>query len=657
MSSRVLLILACCAAPLLGQEASRDTAQAPVVIVTATRVPMPRTSLPVAVTVITAAELQLKGITTVADALASVSSAYVAQSGSQGAQTSLFLRGGESKYVKVLLDGVPVNSPGGTYDFGALTTDNVERIEIVRGPASVVYGADAVTGVVNVITRRGTGTGMELEVRGGAMPRDRRVNTGSMSTADVSVGAQGSVGASAYSLKGARHVSGGLYDQNNYYGNNTISGTVDFLPSGSPSPSTSLRFSGRYTDYKYSYPTNGGGDIRDLNAFRTEDRTALGVVVERQAGTRLRTVLAASLSEADGGTDDQPDSTGANTFVSLERTRRRGIELWGNGSISERLTLTTGLQFEQQDQRTQFQSDGAFGPFNDRFSASRRNHAAYAEVVAQPTLALALTLGARTDFNEQFGTFPTYRGGISWQPVSGTRVRATAGTAFREPTFAENYSVGFFAGNPDLKPERTQSFDAGVDQQLFGGRVQGSITGFAQRFRNMIDFEPTVAICGFAYCNVAEATSNGLELEARGQVFGPVSASVAATFLETNVVEPGYDQSSGGQLRRGESLIRRPSRKVTGDVEYRGSRIPLSASLRALVVGIRTDRDFRSFTPVVLPSYERFDASAEYVLPVKRTRMSAVTIRIENLTNVYYENVFNFLAPRRTVTVGARSAF
>ncbi|MGH7677189.1 MAG: TonB-dependent receptor plug domain-containing protein, partial [Gemmatimonadaceae bacterium] len=608
MSFRACAVLICCAGPALGQEARRDTAQVPAVIVTATRVPMPRTSLPVAVTVITGAELQLKGITTVADALASVSSAYVAQSGSQGAQTSLFLRGGESKYVKVLLDGVPVNSPGGTYDFGALTTDNVERIEIVRGPASVVYGADAVTGVVNVITRRGTGPGMDVEVRSGAMPRDRRLNTGSMSTADVSVGAQGSVGTSAYSLRGARHVSGGLYDQNNYYGNNTISGTFD----ASPAASTMVRFSGRYTDYKYSYPTNGGGDVRDLNAFRTEDRTALGVVVERQTGTRLRTVLAASLSETDGGTDDQPDSTGANTFVSLERTRRRGIELWGNGSINERLTLTTGVQFEQQDQRTQFQSDGAFGPFNDRFSASRRNQAAYAEVVAQPTTAFALTLGARADFNEQFGTFPTYRGGISWQPVSGTRVRATAGTAFREPTFAENYSVGFFAGNPDLKPERTQSFDGGVDQALFNGRVLGSVTAFAQRFRNMIDFEPTVLVCGFAYCNVAVATSNGVELEARGQVAGPISASVAATLLKTKVVEPGYDSTSGGQLRRGESLIRRPERKVTADVEYRGAG-PLSASLRALAVGIRTDRDFRSFTPVVLPSYERFDASAEYV--------------------------------------------
>ncbi len=101
-----------------------------------------------------------------------ITSAYVAQSGSQGSQTSLFLRGGESKYVKVLVDGVPANDPGGFYDFASLTTDNVERIEIVRGPVSVIHGADAVTGVVHVITKSGKGpASSSVDVRAGMAPR------------------------------------------------------------------------------------------------------------------------------------------------------------------------------------------------------------------------------------------------------------------------------------------------------------------------------------------------------------------------------------------------------------------------------------------------------------------------------------------------------
>ncbi len=160
--------------PLLAQQQSTDTARIDPVVVTATRTPLTQGALPVAVTIITGEELRLRGVTTVADALADVTSAYVAQAGSQGATTSLFLRGGESKYVKVLVDGVATNDPGGAYDFASLTTDNVERIEVVRGPASVIHGADAVTGVVNVITRRGAGPQRtSAEARVGSARRDR----------------------------------------------------------------------------------------------------------------------------------------------------------------------------------------------------------------------------------------------------------------------------------------------------------------------------------------------------------------------------------------------------------------------------------------------------------------------------------------------------
>ena len=170
MNARVLVCASLLVAPALeAQEQSPDTARTAPVIVTATRLPLNQSTLPVAVTVITGEELRLRGVTSMADALADVTSAYIAQSGSQGGTTSLFLRGGESKYVKVLIDGVPANEPGGSYDFASLTTDNVERIEIVRGPASVIYGADAVAGVVHVITRRGVGAPrLTLDLRSSA---------------------------------------------------------------------------------------------------------------------------------------------------------------------------------------------------------------------------------------------------------------------------------------------------------------------------------------------------------------------------------------------------------------------------------------------------------------------------------------------------------
>ena len=670
-----VLALAILASPLGAQEQARDTALTAPVVVTATRVPMSQRTLPVAVTVITGEQLRLRGITTVADALNDVTSAYVAQTGSAGATTSLFLRGGESKYVKVLVDGVPANDPGGVYDFASLTTDNIERIEIVRGPASVIYGADAVTGVVHVITRRGLGAWhAEVEVRGGGAPRDRITSGASTPDAvqlwDVAASANGEIpprggeravgggggggGEGAYSLAIARHQSTGLYQLNNRYLNNVLSGRFNFTPVAG----TDLRVSLRYNDYRFNYPTNGGGAAVDSNAYRSEDRTILGVEVERSVATGLRAILALSSSVNDGGTNDAIDQAGGNSFVSQDKTRRRGAELRVNVLPTSMAAFTIGAQMEQQDQRSQAQ--GAFGAFafNSVFNASRRNIGGYAELLLTPTSEITATLGGRVDDNEQFGRFNTGRVGLSWRPIQSTRLRTTAGTAFREPTFNENYATGFVTGNPKLEPERTRSVDLGVEHDMLGGRLQVSTTVFAQKFRNMIDYTGSTSACGYSYCNVAEAESNGAVAELRARVAGPLWMTGGFTALRTKVLSPGFDTTSGGLYRAGESVIRRPQRKWNAELSYRTSG-PLSAAVRVLAVGKRTDRDFRPFpaTAVTLNAYHRIDLGAEYVVRTRASNRSAVTLRVENLENTGYQNVFNFLAPRRTVSVGIRSAF
>src|SRR5205085_11727514 len=129
-----------------------DTTALTAIVISATKTPTPRSTLTQAVTVLSGEELRARGITRVTDALRSVPGASLVQNGSPGSVASLFLRGGESRYTKVLIDGVAVNSPGGVFDFSHLTTDNIERIEIVRGPASVAYGADAVSGVIQICT-------------------------------------------------------------------------------------------------------------------------------------------------------------------------------------------------------------------------------------------------------------------------------------------------------------------------------------------------------------------------------------------------------------------------------------------------------------------------------------------------------------------------
>lgn len=649
---KTLLVLLSVASPLIAQ----DTARIAPVVVSATRTEMTRNALPVAVSVITGAELRLRGITTVAEALRDVTSAYVAQSGSQGAQTSLFLRGGESKYVKVLVDGVPANDPGGFFDFGSLTTDNVERIEIVRGPVSVIHGADAVTGVVHVITKRGrSAPSSSIDVRAGSAPRTQigATSPDAMRTFDLSAEVAGALATSDYSLGIGRHQTTGLYELNNDYYNNVLSGRMQFQPV----PALDLRMSLRYTDFRFNYPTTGGGTVRDSNANRSEDRLQLGFEVMRRLGATTRASLTLNSALNDGVTDDAMDTPTGSSSLIQDKTRRRGAELRLTFVPTTVVSGTVGVQVEQQDHRNTLQSQSSFGPFTSSFRAARRNSGAYGELVLQPTQRLAATLGARVDDNEAFGTFGTFRVGVSAWATGSTRLRFTVGNAFREPTFLENYSSGFATGNPGLTPERTFSIDGGIDQRLSGDRLDLSVTGFSQRFTNMIDYDPANS-CGFSYCNIAEATSRGVELEMRARLGGPLWASGGATLMKTKVIDPGFDQTDGGLFRAGEPLIRRPEQKYTAELSYRGAS-PLSGSVRATRVGDRHDKDFRGFpfAAVVLPAYTRMDVGAEYVIPVARTRRSALTLRVENLTDEKYENVFNFLAPRRTVALGLRSTF
>ena len=157
-------------------QVSKDTARIAPVVVTATRSPLAEGRAPASVSVITGEKLRREGITTVLDALRRVPGLAVVQTGSYGGVTSLFIRGGESKYAKVLIDGVPVNDAGGAFDFSALSTDNLERIEIVRGPASVLYGSDAMAGVVQLFTRAGTGRPRaEVSGRGGGYAKQGRL--------------------------------------------------------------------------------------------------------------------------------------------------------------------------------------------------------------------------------------------------------------------------------------------------------------------------------------------------------------------------------------------------------------------------------------------------------------------------------------------------
>src|SRR3954463_9553807 len=242
---------------------AKDTAQRGTVVVSATKVPKPASTLSQAVTVISGDDLRARGVTRVSDALREVPGASLVQSGSFGAITSLFLRGGESRYTKVLVDGVPVNASGGSFDFSNLTTDNIDRIEIVRGPASVLYGADAVSGVVQIFTRRASSESRaSIGVRGGTY---RSLD------ADADAAAENALG--GFSVGAAHHSTDGILPFNNQYRNGTLSSALT-LGHG---VAGDARLSARYTSAEFHFPTDFTGAVVDTNSYTTQHRLTVGL--------------------------------------------------------------------------------------------------------------------------------------------------------------------------------------------------------------------------------------------------------------------------------------------------------------------------------------------------------------------------------------------
>ena len=621
-----------------------DTARLSTTVVTATQTPLETSAAPVAVSVITGAELRLRGVTALSDALRDVPGVTFAENGSFGGSTQLFLRGGESKYVKVLVDGVPANDPGGAFDFSSITTDNIDRIEIVRGPTSVLYGADAVTGVIQIFTRHGSG----------APTVNAAARAGTYASRDANAGVLGDIGSGDFSLDVARHETRGIYAFNNAYRNSVLSGNLHLLLDAK----TDLRVALRYTDALYHYPTDGGGAVVDTNAHQSGDRTSIAVDLGRFFTPTFDAHLAVTSNGISGGTTDNPDTPASGGYLSLDNTRRRGAELRGNAHLGGNTTLTAGLETEQEDERTESQSIFGGSVFPSVFAASRHNQAAYAQLLSHVAGSLTITEGARLDDNQQFGKFGTYRAGANWAVLRGTRLRASTGTAFREPSFFENYSTGFVTGNPSLQPERSRSSEFGISQDLLAGRITVDGTQFFQRFRNMIDYTGDTASCGFSYCNVASARANGRELEATFRATSELALNANLTHLETRVLESGFDTSSAGLFLIGQQLIRRPRTSWSAGAAWASSRASLD--MHVTHVGSRADRDYSAFPsiPVVDPAYTLTDVGID--IPVTRAgaaRTAAVTLRADNLFNAQYHSEFGFLSPGRTILAGARVSF
>jgi len=636
---------------LLSAQATTDTTKkkpqelAPIVV-TATQVPFP--AVTTATTVLQGESLRSRGIVHLLDALREVPGLAIVQTGSFGGRASLYTRGGESGYTRVLIDGVPANDPGGDFDFANLTTEAIDRIEVVRGPASVLYGTDAVTGVIQVFTRRGEGPPrITADLRGG--------NRGTMT---LSAGVTGGTATTSYGFDVLRHTTDGIYAFNNQYDRTALSGSVSL----EPNEATRARLSVQYGDADAHVPTEGSGVVVDRNAFSFGQRLTLGLELFRRLSSRFDARLLLSGYTDDGGFDDaqdgQSDTLGFYAFKDLNHVVRRSADLRGNLYLSPDVVVTGGALVEAERERSFNESQSQFGPSNGSFQVSRSNRAGYLQLLGVAG-GLSVNLSARADDNDAFGSFGTWRAGLAYGFASGTRLRGVVGTAFREPTFFQNYAQGFVRGNPELRPERARSWELGLEQRLLADRLTVTAAWFEQRFRDLIEFTfETPGPTDPNYFNVAAARARGLELELEGRPAPAITATAAHTWVDTRVTDPGFDRSAFGFFVPGARLLRRPTHVTTLAVDWRvADRADLS--VRLLDFGSRDDIDYEISERVRLPRYTTVDLAARADLSRRAPGRPgvAVSLRLANALDERYESVVGFRSPGRTVLSGVHVVF
>lgn len=619
MIARVLLLLSCGVVALQAQ-APGDTAVLAPVTVTATRVAVDARATPAAVTVISGEELRARGVVRLADALRAVPGASVVPSGSFGSQTSLFLRGGESDYTKVMIDGVAVNAAGGSIDLAHLTVADVERIEIVRGPASVLYGSDAMTGVIQIFTTRARDqTDVDVTARGGTYD-----------TRDAAALATVARGPASFTASAGTLDTDGVLSFNNQYRNRHISASARV----SPRQGVQVRASLRHTDATYHFPTDFLGNAVDSNQYRREKRLVGSVDASAALSQILSAQLTLGVSALDGINDNQADRPDDFAFHDESEALRRVIDGRIDARIAPLVMVSAGAEWTAEDEEN-----------TSNFEASRINRGYYAQLLAGEGTPVLLALGGRLEDNERFGSHTTARIGATYRAAAATRFRAAYGTAFKEPAFAEVFTTSFTRGNPSLGPEQSRSVEVGVEQHLARTRALVRLTWFGQRFRDRIDFVPFPADSSTfgTYANIGRADASGLEAELELQLRGDLTVTGSYAYLATKITR---DESG----REGQRLLRRPAHSASATVAYTRALGGLSATLHR--VGSRHDIGYE-----LLPWYTTVDVAGSVSLLRQRAIDLRLTTRIENALDEDFEAIRGFRTPGRTALVGVRATF
>lgn len=617
------------------------------VVVSATRGEATLSTLGVAAYVLDRSRIDDRAAPSLLPLLQDVPGVATARAGQAGQQGSVFIRGGESRYARVIVDGVPVNQPGGTFDFGTALPFELERLEVVRGAASSLYASDALAGVVSLETRR---------ARPGEPP---------------SLRAEGEAGSYGWRrLLGATSGARGPFDWNagvqrlttdNAEPNGAFSETsVAFSAGARLDARTDARAVVRLDDSSVGTPGPTAFGRPDLDAsFERSDlvvstslrRGGAGFVQRLNVGYARTAQL--SLDPLDSGAwvpewEGRNGSFSLNDFPSPEgfqnRTARLAAGYQVETALGARHLLTAGAEIEHETGEIGNRAEDLLRP-------ERTNLGAYVQDRMLLGRRAYLTLGGRVERNGSYGTRLVPRGALALRLREGedaTTLRASAGAGIKEPGFLESYGESFFAkGNPDLDPERSASFDVGLEQRLLQSRLRAVVTLFHHDYRDQIaytvldydTFEGT-------YINLAHTRARGVELELEARPVRALQVLGQYTFLDGEILESPSDFDPVYAV--GQPLLRRPRHQASLSAHLGYSRWSVGVSL--VHVGERADSDFVGLGLTRNAAYTRLDARlrARVLGPLE------VFCVGENLLDASYQDVLGYPALGRSVRGGLR---
>jgi outer membrane cobalamin receptor len=618
----------------------RLATSAETVVVTATRTLVPSEDSGSDVSVLSGGQLEVMQPVAANDAMRFLPGAVVNTAGQRGGIASLFVRGGDSTYNKVIVDGVTVNEPGGTFDFGTLPLTQADRMEFVRGAQSTLYGTDAMTSVVQVWTR--TGSTPVPELRFGA-------DGGNFGTANGYASLAGAHRSFDYNLFADQFNTHGQ-GINDSYSDSLQGANVGMALNDEAALRVRIRHSNSHTGIPGEWDFNGDPLMPPDPSEWSQYNNILGSVelaVAAPNGWRHR-LTAFDYLYRYNELNVNGDPNRVDDFASheVDRINRVGFEYQGDYSERSWAHTTFGYRVENENG---FVGDVNYGQTHGQ----RLNNDFY--VQQQLTLGrLTAIAGGRFVHNSAFGntgvprvalTLLALRGGDIF---SGTRLRFSYSTGFKEPRLEETYAGPPYSdANPGLKPERVRAFEAGVAQDLFKGRYVFSATYFNNLFHDQINYEEKdlVKFIG-EYLNVNKAFAQGAEIGLQAKLTSRLLLNTAYTYTSTEILDNPAPIDS--QYNAGQPLLRRPKHSAVTTLSYLGNR--RGANLGGSFIGRRPDDDFLGFQIHHAAGYARVDLGGWYAI---NSRITAY-VNVENALNDHYNEVVGYPALTANFRTGFR---